>query len=277
MRVLIAGCGYVGSEAGARLVRRGHRVWGLRRSTAPMPEGVEPIQADLLGPDLASRLPEVDAVVHAVSSDSRDPEAYETAYVTALEKLLLALPTRPRRLLYVSSTAVYGDAGGDWVDETTPPDPPDFRGHILLRGEALARAGAQEGVVVRLGGIYGPGRTRLIERVRAGEARCPGGGPLWSNRIHRDDAAEMLVHLLEHLAPAPVYLGVDDEPAPICEIYRYLAELLGASAPEIDPGLSRDRTNKRCSSARIRAAGFKATFPSYREGYRALIEEESAR
>jgi nucleoside-diphosphate-sugar epimerase len=277
MRVLIAGCGYVGSEAGARLVRRGHRVWGLRRSAAPMPEGIEPIEADLLGPELASRLPKVDGVIYAVSSDSRDPEAYEAAYVTALEKLLLALPTRPRRLLYVSSTAVYGDSGGDWVDETTPPDPQDFRGHILLRGETLARAGAQEGVVVRLGGIYGPGRTRLIERVRAGEARCPGGGPLWSNRIHRDDAAAMLVHLLEHLAPAPVYLGVDDEPAPICEIYRWVAELLGASAPETDPELSRDRTNKRCSSARIRTAGFKPTFPSYREGYRALIEEGSAR
>jgi nucleoside-diphosphate-sugar epimerase len=277
MRVLIAGCGYVGSEAGARLVGRGHRVWGLRRSSAPLPEGIEPIRADLLGPDLAPRLPGVEGVIYAVSSDARDPEAYEAAYATALERLLLGLPARPRRLLYVSSTAVYGDAEGDWVDETTLPDPPDFRGHILLRGEALARAGAEEGVGVRLGGIYGPGRTRLLDRVRSGEARCPGGGPLWSNRIHRDDAAGMLVHLLEHLAPAPLYLGVDDEPAPICEIYRFVAELLGASPPETDPERSRDRTNKRCSSARLRASGFTPEFPSFREGYRALVEEELAR
>jgi nucleoside-diphosphate-sugar epimerase len=277
MRLLIAGCGYVGSEAGARLAGRGHPVWGLRRSAAPMPEGVQPIQADLLAPDLTSRLPEVEGVIYAVSSDSRDPEAYEAAYVTALERLLLALPVRPRRLVYVSSTAVYGDAEGDWVDEATPPDPPDFRGPILLRGESLARAGAEEGVALRLGGIYGPGRTRLIDRVRAGEARCPGGGPLWSNRVHRDDAAGMLVHLIEHLAPAPLYLGVDDEPAPICEIYRFVAELLGASPPENDPKLSRDRTNKRCSNARIRAAGFTPEFPSYREGYRALVEAEGAR
>lgn len=273
MRVLIAGCGYVGARAGTELVARGHPVWGLRRSAGDLPGGITPIRADLLEGDMAPKLPRVEAVVFALSADGRTPEAYRAAYVTALANLLGALPEPPERLIYVSSTAVYGDAGGGWVDEETPEKPGDFRGRILLEGEALAREEGGRGVVLRLGGIYGPGRTRLLERVRSGEARCPDGDPVWSNRVHRDDAAGALIHLLEHPDPAPVYLGVDDEPAPLCDVYRFVAGLIGAPEPEPETGLRRDRANKRCSNARLRKSGLELRYPTYREGYRAMVED----
>ena len=159
------------------------------------------------------------------------------------------------------------------MDEETPEEPEDFRGRILLEGEALAREKGGRGVVLRLGGIYGPGRTRLLERVRSGEARCPDGDPIWSNRIHRDDAAGALIHLLEHPDPGPVYLGVDDEPASLCDVYRFVARLVGAPEPQPESGVRRDRANKRCSNARLRKSGLELRYPTYREGYTAMVEE----
>lgn len=272
--VLVAGCGYVGLPAALALRARGSRVWGLRRTASAFPGGVEAIRADLGDPARIPELPAVSRLVYAVSSDERSPEGYEAAYVSGLRNLLRALPSPPERLLYVSSTAVYGDAGGAWVDETTPEDPEDFRGEILLRGEALAGDAAPVAVRLRLGGIYGPGRSRLVDRVRSGEARCPANGPVWSNRIHREDAAGAVVHLLEHPDPNAVYLGVDDEPSELCEVYRFVAGLLGVPGPRPDPELRSGRVNKRCSNARLHASGYALRFPSFREGYRALIEEE---
>lgn len=275
-RVLIAGCGYVGTALGLKLAASGHTVWGLRRRPSELPPGIRPLQGDLLDPGLRDALPRVDAVVYAASADARSQEAYRRAYVDGVENLvriLSARPHLPQRFIFVSSTAVYGDAAGQEVDEETPPAPENFRGERVLEGEARVLGALEGGRVLRLGGIYGPGRTRLLDRIRAGEARCPGQGPVWSNRIHRDDAAGALAHLLtreslEHR----VYLGVDDEPAPLCQVYRFLAELLDAPEPVVDPEVGRTRSNKRCSNRRLREAGYRFAYPTYREGYRALVE-----
>ena len=162
------------------------------------------------------------------------------------------------------------------MDELTPPAPTSFRGAIMLEGEARVLGSPIPGHVLRLGGIYGPGRDRLIRMVGAGEARCPGDGVLWSNRIHRDDAAAALIHLLAHPDPPALLLGVDPEPAPLCEIYRWIARRLGVPEPRVDPEVGRDRANKRCSSARLRETGFRFAYPSFREGYGAMIEASGA-
>lgn len=279
-RVLIAGCGYVGTELGLRLAAAGDRAFGLRRRTEGLPTPIRPIAADLLDPGLADRLPPVDAVVHAASADGSTPEGYRAAYVESVRNLLDALmrgPHRPARVIFVSSTAVWGDREGGWVDEGTPPDPDSFRGELVLEGERLVREGPIPGVVLRLGGIYGPGRRRLIERVRAGEATCPepGGAPLWSNRIHRDDAARAIAHILGLPEPEPLYAGVDEEPAPLCDVVRFLARRLGAPEPRIASDRSRERSNKRVSSRRLRASGYAFRYPSYREGYAAILAGET--
>lgn len=285
LRVLIAGAGYVGLRAGLLLARDGLHgrpvdVLALRRRPPEdLPAPLHPVAADLLGPDLADQIPPVDLVLYAAASDGSDEDAYRRIYVEGVDALLTILEarppaTRPRRFVFLSSTGVYGDAEGGWVDETSPADPDSWRGSIMLEGEARTLASSIPGVVLRLGGIYGPGRTRLLDLVRTGRARCAEGGPLWSNRIHREDAAGAAVHLLGLENPDPVYLGVDEEPAPLCEVYRWVADQLGVPGPRTDPAVTRDRSNKRCSSRRLRASGYTFRVPTFREGYAEMIEAE---
>jgi nucleoside-diphosphate-sugar epimerase len=212
--------------------------------------------------------------VYAAAADTGSEEAYRLAYVEGVRSLIAALVEARapvERFVFVSSTAVYGGTGGRWVDETTPPVPADFRGNVVLEGEGMVEAGPFPAVVLRLGGIYGPGRARLIEWVRAGEARCSPGDPVWSNRIHRDDAAGALAHLLALDRAESVYLGVDDEPSPICDVYRYVASLLGVPPPPEGRESRSWGPSKRCSNARLKRAGYRFEFPTYREGYRKVL------
>jgi nucleoside-diphosphate-sugar epimerase len=294
LRVLIAGCGYVGTKLGTLLAERGDEVWGLRRTPTGLPPSIRPIAADLLNPRIGDKLPEVDQVVYAAAADSSTPDAYRAAYLDGVQNLLNSIEARGgriKRFLFLSSTAVYGEARGAWVDEDTPPSPESFRGEILLKGEVAVHDSLREfgrdavsATILRLGGIYGPTRTRLLERVRSREAKCREGVAEWSNRIHRDDAAGAALHLLHHPAPAPIYIGVDNEPVPICEVYRYVARLLGVPEPEVLPP-SRDTaesgpstlsamSGKRCSNARLRKSGYDFLVPTFREGYSAMISQD---
>ena len=134
-------------------------------------------------------------------------------------------------------------------------------------------------VVLRLGGIYGPGRTRLIDQVRGGTAVAP-AEPRYTNRIHRDDAAAAIVHLCTMAAdPGPVYLGVDNDPAELGEVQRFLAAELGLPRPASAAvcGEPSRGGNKRCSNALLRSTGFEFTYPTFREGYRAILAGEGVR
>ncbi len=280
-RVLIAGCGYTGAALGLRLAGEGHIVWGLRRRAEGLPPGILPLGADLTDPrSLKSLPPGLDSVFYTAGADGSGEEAYRAAYLTGPALLLEALEAqgqRPGRLVFTSSTAVYAQSSGEWVDETSPAAPADFRGALLLEGERLLLGGPFPATVVRLAGIYGPGRTRLIGRVRRGEAVCPEGPPIYTNRIHRDDAAGALRHLMALERPEALYLGADHEPAERCEVLRWLAGKLGAPPPRQAPlsgaEPSRPRSNKRCSNARLLASGYRFRYPSYREGYGAILEE----
>lgn len=272
-RVLIAGCGYVGRALGVRLAREGAEVWGLRRSAAPDTlQGIRPIAADLADPASLRDLPgDLDGVVYAASAGGSTPEAYEAAYVRGLKNLLAA--TAPRRLIFVSSTAVYGDRRGDWTDEETPEEPDHFSGRILLEAERIALGGPPPAVVLRLGGIYGPGRDRLIREVALGSARRP-AEPLFTNRIHRDDAAGAIAHLLALERPERVYLGVDSEPADLGAIYAWIAERIGAPEPPVAPAPATGRLargSKRCSNARLAGSGYRFLYPTFRDGYGELL------
>ena len=201
MRVLIAGCGFVGGALARRLVSDGHEVFGLRRRPGgTLPRGVAPVTADLAARRERHDVPgDLDWCVTAISPDARTPDAYDAAYMRAtrnLQSLLEAESPALDRWIFTSSTAVYGQESGEWVDEDSSTEPSGFTGRALLAGERIVRqSGVPHPVVVRLGGIYGPGRARLLDRVRAGEADCP-PEPTFTNRIHRDDAAGVLHHLL---------------------------------------------------------------------------------
>jgi nucleoside-diphosphate-sugar epimerase len=280
VKVLVAGCGDLGTEVGLRLVAAGHEVVGLRRDPSVLPSELVPLAGDLTRP-LPSLPGDLDAVVHTPAAGRRDEATYRAVYLDGLRRVLEAVSAgtdRPR-VLFVSSTAVYGVEDGSEVDESTPTEPTSPTGRVLADAErALADAGVQ-GIALRLAGIYGPGRTRLVDRVRAGEARLP-AAPVHANRIHRDDAAEAVVHLLTRVPqPAPCYLGVDDAPVDRGEVLRFLAAELGVPVPPVAAkGDGRDRGgDKRCRNDRLRAAGWVPTFPTYREGYRAVLRGDGHR
>ena len=282
-RVLIVGCGYVGSVLGSRLAAEGHTVWGLRRDPAGLPESITGIGCDLGDSELETRLPdEVDWVFYAVGADSFTESAYQSAYVEGLGNLLRALRRKnaaPKRVVFTSSTGVYHQQDGEWVDETSPTDPTQFSGQLVLEGERLMRESPFPSTAVRFGGIYGPGRSRLITQVRNGEAVCPEGPPRYINLIHRDDCAGVLAHVMSLDSPAECYLAVDCEPTERGAILRWTAHRLDLpeppSSPDASPG-GRAGSNKRCSNARLLASGYRFRYPTFRDGYEALIREGEA-
>lgn len=279
-RILIAGCGDVGAALGVQLLGDGHEVFGLRRSVGQLPAGLSPVAADLTRPhELRGNLPDgVDMLVYTAAASGFDDEAYRQAYVLGLLNVLDAMDRgRLSRVLFVSSTGVYAQNDGAWVDEDSTTEPSGFSGRRLLEGEAVALDSGVTSVSVRFGGIYGPGRTRLLDTVRGG-ATCRDEPILWTNRIHRDDCAGVLRHLLALDAPASVYMGVDCEPSPQCVVMDWLAERLEAPRPMRDATAQRNRGgNKRCSNARLRESGYRFAYPTFREGYSQVLSQEGSR
>jgi nucleoside-diphosphate-sugar epimerase len=177
---------------------------------------------------------------------------------------------RGARVVLTSSTSVYGQTNGEWVDETSPTQPEGVSGTTVLKGEALLRAGD---VAVRFGGIYGPGRTSFVDAVRNGTMTVNRRASGYTNRIHRDDAARILAHVLALPAPERIYNGVDSEPASRADIADWLARRLGVSVQETaepEPP-SFLRGNKRVRNARLLASGYEMLYPTFREGYASLL------
>lgn len=271
-RVLIAGCGDVGLRVAHRLLARGDRVWALRRRASEDGSGIQWLQGDLTRPETLRDLPgRIEQLVYLPAPGARDALAYRALFVDGLRHLLGALDGGAlRRVLLVSSSAVYGEHGEAWVDEETPADPPGFNGEVLLEAERWLAAQPVTSVTLRLAGLYGPGRLQLIEGLRAGAVSVPRQRVHWANRIHVDDAAGAIAHLLALKDPMPLYLGVDDTPLPLDVLYDHLAALLGALPPAegtAPPGVG----SKRLSNARLRASGFMPQWPDARQGYAALL------
>jgi nucleoside-diphosphate-sugar epimerase len=274
-RVLIAGAGDVGLRVARLLRARGDEVWALRRGVASDEYGIQWIQGDLTKPETLRALPDgITHIVYLPTPDARDEALYRAVFVDGLQHLLDAIDTQTlQRLLFVSSSAVYGEHGDAWVDEETPPAPPGFNGRVLLEAERYAAEHAPA-VALRLAGLYGPGRMQLIERLRNGVVRVPRATPHWANRIHVDDAASAIVHLLFMRDPLPLYLGVDNTPLPLGALYDALARRVQAPLPaegEAPAGVG----SKRLSNARLRASGFVPQWPDAREGYAALLDGDA--
>lgn len=282
-RVLIAGCGDLGTRLGLRLVAAGRRVTGLRRNAGLLPAAFERASADMRDVDAlrAALRGDFTDVVVCSAAPGFDEAAYRATYVDALRNLLELIGPAPRWWL-VSSTSVYHQDGGEWVDEDSPTLPRGFSGRILLEAEQLLRdrAGARA-TVLRLAGIYGPGRERLLSEVRAGIG-VPREPVRYGNRIHIEDCAGVLEFLLARAASgaamAPLWLGVDCEPASYHEVRHWIAGRLGVALDDAAGSASsmRGAGNKRCSNARLRAAGYRFAFPDYRAGYGALLDAAAA-
>lgn len=277
-KILIAGCGDVGIALGLTLIQDGHHVYALRRNTGALPDALRPVTADLTDTSTLRSLPAVDFVYYTAAADGRDESAYERAYVTGVRNLFEALSTSTlavQRFVFVSSTGVYGQDAGEWVEESSRTEPTRFTGRKLLQGERLCLEGPYPATVVRFGGIYRPGRSRLLCEVRKG-ATCVEHPPRYTNRIHRDDCAAVLRHLAQIPAPAPVYNGVDCEPAAQCEVMDWLARRLNAPSPRREAAGDSAGQGKRCRNALLLATGYRFLYPTFREGYAQVIESLEA-
>ena len=278
--LLIAGCGDVGTRLGLRLAAAGWTVHGLRRAVEQLPAQILAVAGDLQVDACPPAWPagELDYLVYCAAATERDEAGYRAAYVDGLRRVLDWLAQHgqtPRRLLFVSSSSVYAQQAGEWIDERSPAEATGFSGRIMREAEQLALHSGIAASLVRLTGIYGPGREWLLNQVRQGY-RVASEPPLYGNRIHVEDAAGLLACLLQAdargLALADCYLGVDDEPAPLHEVVAWLRGQLGVSH-WAEQSRVRRAGSKRCSNARARALGWAPEYPSYREGYAAILRE----
>ncbi|MES3161348.1 MAG: NAD-dependent epimerase/dehydratase family protein [Halorubrum sp.] len=308
MRVVVVGCGYVGLALARQLHTRGHDVTGVRRSeggleaiqavgdeAAPAERdrdvggtptgGVDAVRADATEPDTLAALPDADAIVFAASSGGRGAAAAREVYVDGLQNVIEEYggrSTTPDRLVYTSSTGVYGDHGGDWVDEETPIEPTTEKTAVLATAERTALSATEHGIdgtVARFAGLYGPDRYRLRRYL---------DGPVtagYLNMVHRDDAAGAIRHLLEtNQARDEAVVVVDDEPVDKHVFADWLADECGVDRPPkrskaeriaegdlSEAARRRIHTSKRCSNARLRTLGYEFTYPTYRQGYRDAV------
>lgn len=275
--VLVAGCGKIGLPL-ARSLTDNFEVWGLRRSQMENEAGVRFLSADLTKPEgLHEVLPEeIHYVVYCLTPEARSEACYTACYVDGLTNLLQALPNPKalERVLFVSSTAVYHQQDGSWVDEHSAAHPERFNGRVMLQAEAVAESLGFAVTVIRFSGIYGGGRNQLVARVKAGSVGLT-TAPHFSNRIHQDDCVGFLRHLLVQASSQTLqrlYIATDSMPVLYNDLLGYLAQRLevtleSASGSE---GLTRSGS-KRCSNRRMLSTGYQLKYPSYREGYAEIL------
>ena len=285
-RRLIVGCGYLGRRVAARWRDRGDAVTVVTRSERNAAgfraEGYEAILADVTDPASLNGFPDRDTLLFAVGYDRAAGKPIQEVYVDGFANTLAALGDRVGRVTYISTTGVYGDAGGDWIDESSPPDPSRPGGVASLAAEQALRAGplADSGVTLRLAGIYGPDRLPYLAKLRAGEPleATPEG---WLNLIHVDDAASAVVAATDADSPPKIVCVSDGAPPRRGDYYAEVARLLGAPAPRFSepptgsPRAARAAANKRVrNTLLLERLGVKLGYPSYREGLAAILAGE---
>ncbi|HEY6004411.1 MAG TPA: NAD-dependent epimerase/dehydratase family protein [Anaeromyxobacter sp.] len=278
MRVLVAGCGWLGKEIARRLVARGDRVTGVRRDPGRAASlasiGVTPLAVDLAAAGSERLLPDVDAVVACQSAASDAEGDYRSAYLAANRALLAAAErARARAFVYTGSTGVFGQEDGSDVDEGSPPRPASANARVLAEAERLVLSAAGRGIrssVVRLSGLYGPGRAGIVDRVRSGALALGPGDEAWMNFCHLEDAAAFVLAALDRAGAGAIHHGSDAHPARRREVVEWIAARLGTAPPRAEKG--RPGPNRRVLSAATREAlGVALAYPSFREGLLALV------
>jgi len=277
MRVLVAGAGWLGSAVVKALTARGDEVIALRRDPARAEAlrapGVTPLALDLSSPGAAARLPAFDAVVACQSAGGDTAADYRAAYVEANRALLeAAARTGARRFVYTGSTGVFGQRDGSLVVETTPPAPSSPSAEVLVEAERLVR-GAAPGVpacLLRLSGLYGPGRSGVLQRVRSGAMALGPGDDAFMNWCHLDDAVAFVLAALDRGAPGAAYHGSDAAPPRRREVIEWIAARLGIEPTRKE--LPAGGPSRRIDSAWTRQAlGVTLRYPSFKDGLAPLL------
>jgi nucleoside-diphosphate-sugar epimerase len=273
-KVLIVGYGDLGGEVARQLTHDGINVTGVRRSANNSDSSTSQIiAANVSKPESLAALNAVkpDILIYCVAASGQTDAEYESAYVDGLRNVLATQKSNSqlKHVFFVSSTRVYGQDTQALLDESVPALPADFGGQRLLEAEHLLQTLSCGTTVLRLSGIYGPGRLRMLNL-----AKSPDKWPkqnIWSNRIHRDDAAAFTVFLIKQVlagnAVQNCYIVTDSKPVPQYEVLSWLAAQLQVGKPEQLPASG----GKRLSNQYMLETGFKLQYPDYEAGYRTLL------
>lgn len=282
MSGLIFGCGYLGQRVASRWQAAGREVHAVTRKGDRAdnwkPRGLRPIVADITDPSSLADLPAVECVLVAVSPDRSAGASPWEVYVQGLQNVLAQLPAETGQLILISSTGVYGDFEGDWVDESSPTEPLRESGRACLAAEEVLRHSPwnARSTILRLAGIYGPGRVPTRERIASGEwQKITSAGYL--NLIHVDDAAQIVDQCSQRRPSGRTYLVSDGHPVHRRDYYQFIAEQLGISSipweeTQVDPATARSGSNKRISNAALeRDLAPNWLYPDYRSGLKAIL------
>jgi nucleoside-diphosphate-sugar epimerase len=274
--ILIVGCGSIGIALGNQLATTGHQVVGVKRNVPAANALFDMIAADISQTADIAKLPAtIDYLFFIVSADSRQADSYRQVYQIGLNNLLAYYQqqTDKPQWFFVSSTSVYGQQSGEWVDEDSPTAPSQVTSQLIVEAEQRLWANNPKHVVVRFSGIYGPGREYLLNKARQAPTlqHTP---PYYTNRIHQDDCVAILAFLLaQHLQGtplAPCYLASDDNPAPLWEVIVWLAQRMHCAGPSAQTIMNADQ-NKRCRNSRLKQLGYQFLYPDYQAGYRHML------
>lgn len=267
-RLLLCGHGYLGRAISRDFLAAGWEVTALSRSAGvpPVPDSFRELACDLASAaEVAALDVRPDFVVHCASSGRGGADAYRAVYLGGCRHLLERFPGVP--LLFTSSTSVYAQTDGSEVTEESPAEPDRETGKILRETEDLVLS--RSGIVARLSGIYGPGRSVILKKFLSGEAIIEEDGRRFLNQIHRDDAAAAILHLISH-PPSAIHHRLlnlsDSRPLTQRDCYENLGRIFGRPLPPTgprDPDRKRGWTHKRVSNARLRASGWEPLYPCF--------------
>jgi nucleoside-diphosphate-sugar epimerase len=286
MAKLIFGCGYLGLRVARLWLGQGKTVFAVTRSSEKArsleAEGIRPIVGNLLTGPL-SLPPDITTVLFAVGYDRASDSSINDVYAGGVRRVVEAVPAGVGRLIYASSTGVYGQCTGDDVDEETPCKPLRAGGIASLAAEEVLKTGKVQSraVILRLAGLYGPGRIPRASDLLAGRPiDAPAHG--WLNLIHVDDAAQIVLLAEERASPPRTYVVSDGQPVVRNEYYAELARLLGAAEPKfVDPPASSPAAARAASDKRILPRRMFAElrprlqYPSYRDGLSAIVAADN--
>ena len=284
MHKLVIGCGYLGRRVADAWLHRGEQVTVLTRSEHRAAEfraaGIEPVVGDVTILASLAGLPAADTVLYAVGFDRSSGHSQRTIYVDGLKNVLSVLGNQLEKLIYISSTSVYGQNNGEWVDELSLCEPRQPNGQVCLDAERVARSHNPPQHLVgpanllRLAGLYGPGRLiRRLEEVKSSRV-IPGNPDGWLNLIHVDDAVRAVLACEELGRPGRLYLVCDDKPVTRRVYYRMLASLIDAPDPQFESSANTHGLNKRCLGRRLREELQVAlSYPTIETGLKQVIHE----
>ena len=278
-KILIIGCGSIGTQLAHNLAAKGHDVTGLKRNPPKLDIGeINYFTADI---SLAYQLVELpldfEFIYFIVSPDGRNKESYQAIYEIGLTNLIdrFAKEGASQNWIFVSSTSVYGQSEGEWVDEESIAQPDNITSQYIRQAEQQLMDLNPQNIVVRFSGIYGPGREYLL-RMAKQQSVIQKDPPYYTNRIHQQDCIGVLIFLLEQsLAGVTLeqcYLASDDDPATMWDVMSWLTEHLSCKPPEVKVNDKEVGMNKRCNNQRLKTLGYHFQYPDFKAGYLELIK-----